>query len=164
MPSNPAQEYEPDLILDGRYRIVRIIGHGAFSKVVLASSLKGKEPMRNHDMREEDTALANRYATHKRSQSGGYSGIGLGHARNRSLGKAGVSASASKLHQSMALDDSSEDETSPQQSTDYVAIKMISRSHIQKNDRMRISIVREVEVLKVRSLLITLTVNVIDFL
>lgn len=31
-----------------------------------------------------------------------------------------------------------------------VAIKLISRSHIKKNDRMRISIVREVEVLKVR--------------
>lgn len=33
---------------------------------------------------------------------------------------------------------------------DTVAVKMISRAHIKKNDRMRISIVREIEVLKVR--------------
>ncbi|KAK9894787.1 kinase-like protein [Cystobasidium minutum MCA 4210] len=44
-----------------------------------------------------------------------------------------------------ALDKQAEQAASPDT---LVAIKLISRSHIKKNDRMRISIVREVEVLK----------------
>lgn len=44
----------------------------------------------------------------------------------------------------------SESEKAGSSTENLVAIKLISQSHIKKNDRMRISIVREVEVLKVR--------------
>lgn len=122
-PATPAQETEPGTILKGRYKILRHLGLGSFSRVVLAKRLA-------LGTSDSDVAASTR-RNHQRMPSGPYpTSLPKIHARNRSRQIGG-------------------EEDSDCTSVDsLVAIKLISRSHIKKNDRMRISIVREVEVLK----------------
>jgi len=123
-PTTPAQECEPGMVLKGRYEIVRQLGIGSFSKVVLAKCLA----LGTSD--SDDAASTRR--NHHRMPSGPYpTSLARGHARSRSRQNLGT------------------EEPDLTNSDSLVAIKLISRSHIKKNDRMRISIVREVEVLKV---------------
>lgn len=123
-PTTPAQECEPGTVLKGKYEIAKHLGLGSFSRVVLAKRLAAGSS-------DSDDAATTR-RNHKRMPSGPYpTSLARGHARSKSRQEVGAED----------VDDAASDS--------LVAIKLISRSHIKKNDRMRISIVREVEVLKV---------------
>jgi hypothetical protein len=85
---------------------------------------------------DSDDAAATTRRHHSRMPSGPYpTSIAAAASRNQARSKSRNNSTTS-FYDTQASDE-------------LVAIKLISRSHIKKNDRMRISIVREVEVLKV---------------
>ena len=141
----PSQEADAGHVLHGRYEVIRVLGLGAFSKVVLARRLKrptsgtdGVEPL-VHPLPLSPKVLQQQQLGHKRSSSLGRGLSGIG----------GLSA----MSQAGALPEKDQQQggtrAAGQEEQELVALKLISRNHIKKNDRMRISIVREVEVLKV---------------
>jgi hypothetical protein len=127
--ATPMSECEPGNILKGRFEIIKHLGLGSFSRVVLARRLTGSSS-------DSDDAAATTRRHHSRMPSGPYpTSIAAAASRNQARSK-------SRNNSTTSFYDT-------QDSDELVAIKLISRSHIKKNDRMRISIVREVEVLKV---------------
>lgn len=156
----PIRETEPGSILCNKYLIDKCIGLGAFSRVLLARSIKGKERATVIIDSEDDTQNLLQQNLSDRSSIGNGKPPNLSspkksHSRTRSLGRSSGTSTPSKLQHSLAFSDDNEDDNVPAEPPDppdtgeSVAIKMISRSHVKKNDRMRISILREVEVLKV---------------
>ncbi|KAL7007038.1 GTP-binding protein gtr1 [Cystobasidiomycetes sp. EMM_F5] len=155
----PIRETEPGSILCNKYLIDKCIGLGAFSRVLLARSIKGKERATVIIDSEDDTQNLLQQNLSDRSSIGNGKPPNLSspkksHSRTRSLGRSSGTSTPSKLQHSLAFSDDNEDDNVPAEPPDppdtgeSVAIKMISRSHVKKNDRMRISILREVEVLK----------------
>ena len=142
-PSESENECMCGSILDGRYEILRDLGLGAFSKVVLAKRLARLSPTLDT---LPDAHWASRSQVQSQGLEAGLRDIAQGHARLRSIGL-GI---ANKLqHSTGVVDTIQRDQKGQQTEEDLVAIKLIDRDHIRKNDRMRISIMREVEVLKV---------------
>lgn len=127
--ATPMSECEPGNILKARFEIIKHLGLGSFSRVVLARRLTGSSS-------DSDDAAATTRRHHSRMPSGPY--------------PTSIAAAASRGQPRIkSRNNSTTSFYDTQDSDELVAIKLISRSHIKKNDRMRISIVREVEVLKV---------------
>ena len=145
----PAHEAEPGYVLNDRYEVVRVLGLGAFSKVVLAKRIDGPNGT------PFSSAPVSAVPSPKKQQL-----QNLGHRKTPSssslsershvpIAPRGLAFSSVRDEVADSASQGNSSERAMRAEQPMVALKLISRSHIKKNDRMRISIVREVEVLKV---------------
>ena len=139
-----ARECECGAILDEKYEVLRNLGIGAFSKVVLAKRMRLP---RSEEPPAASSSSPNHVKHKKLDSATSPRDLGIGHARIRSVG----TSLENRLQRGMSMQDTAQDWQKQTSTTDedLVAIKLIDRNDILKNDRMRISIMREVEVLKV---------------